>query len=129
MKDESKTWLKYAEENLQSARVLLKSELFNPCLQNAQQSIEKALKALLIEYSVAFRKTHSINELKHAVDAKGIQIELLEDECDFLDSIYLPSKYPLGSALPEFSPDRKICQKSISLAERVFREVQGKLGA
>ena len=36
MKDETKKWLEYAEENLHSANVLLDSELFNPCLQNAQ---------------------------------------------------------------------------------------------
>jgi len=34
MKDETKKWLEYADENLRSARLLLDSELFNPCLQN-----------------------------------------------------------------------------------------------
>jgi HEPN domain-containing protein len=36
MSDESHTWLRYAEENLRSARLLLEHGLLNPCLQNAQ---------------------------------------------------------------------------------------------
>ncbi len=46
MQEESKSWLTYSEENLEAARVLLESELYNPCLHNIQQSIEKALKSL-----------------------------------------------------------------------------------
>ena len=64
MKDETRIWLKYAEENLASAKVLQESELFNPCLQNVQQSVEKALKALFIENNLKFKKTHNISELK-----------------------------------------------------------------
>jgi len=46
MKDETKTWLDYADENLRSAKLLSDSELFNPCLQNVQQAVEKALKTV-----------------------------------------------------------------------------------
>ena len=49
MKDEAEIWFKYSKENFESAKILLKSSLFNPCLQNVQQSIEKALKAVLVE--------------------------------------------------------------------------------
>ncbi|MCI5197776.1 MAG: HEPN domain-containing protein, partial [Candidatus Electrothrix sp. AW5] len=48
MRDETRKWFQYAEENLASARLLLQSDLFNPCLQNVQQTVEKALKAVLI---------------------------------------------------------------------------------
>jgi hypothetical protein len=34
MKDETQIWLRYADENIQSARILLENNLFNPCLQN-----------------------------------------------------------------------------------------------
>ncbi len=43
-------------------------------------------------------------------DGIGIKIDLTEDECDFLNSIYLPSKYPIGSALPDYDPGIEICQ-------------------
>ena len=51
MKDETRSWMTFAEENLESAKILLESKLFNPCLQNTQQCVEKALKAILIERS------------------------------------------------------------------------------
>jgi HEPN domain-containing protein len=44
MKDETKIWLDFAEENLSSATILLTNNLFSPCLQNCQHTIEKFLK-------------------------------------------------------------------------------------
>jgi len=125
MQEETRSWLTYSEENLEAAKVLFESELHNPCLQNIQQSIEKALKSLLIENAFPFKKTHNIMELKTTLDKNGISVELTEDECDFLDSIYLPSIYPIGSALPFFYPDKEICKSSILLAERILKEVKG----
>ncbi len=127
MKNETKIWLTYSEENLASAKVLMESKLFNPCLQNIQQSVEKALKALLIENSVKFRKTHSIWELKNVLSENGISIELDDEECDFLDSIYLPSKYPVISVLPHFEANYEVCEKGISIAENVFASVTEKM--
>lgn len=123
MQEETKSWLTYSKENLEAAKILLDSELYNPCLHNVQQSIEKALKSLVIEKSIPFKKTHNILDLKTLLEKNGVSIELTEDECDFIDSIYLPTKYPIGSALPFFSPDKVICKNSILLAERVIKEV------
>jgi HEPN domain-containing protein len=124
MKDDTTMWLNYADQNIESARVLFDSRLFNPCLQNVQQAVEKALKALLVESSIKFRKTHSINELTIILSENGIDIELGEDERDLLDSIYLPSKYPLGGVIPEFEPDSKICQQCLGIAENVMKSVR-----
>jgi HEPN domain-containing protein len=38
MKNETRAWLDYADENLKSAEVLLRNGLFNACLQNIQQA-------------------------------------------------------------------------------------------
>jgi HEPN domain-containing protein len=124
LQEETKQWLVYAEENLEAAKVLLESELYNPCLHNIQQSIEKSLKSLFVEKVIPFKKTHNIMELKIVLAQNGIGLDLTEDECDFLDSIYLPTKYPIGSALPLFYPDKEICKNSILIAERVLKEVK-----
>ena len=124
MKDETETWLKYANENLRSAKLLLDSSLFNPCLQNVQQAVEKWLKALIVESSLKLKKTHSINELRNTLVAGGIDIDITEDECDLLDSIYLPSKYPLGGVLPDFEPDLEICTRCMAIAERINAMVE-----
>lgn len=119
MKDETKKWLEYADENLRSARLLLDSELFNPCLQNVQQAVEKMLKALLVESAKKIKKTHSINELVSILAENGLNVDITEDECDLLDSIYLPSKYPLGGILPDFEPDVQTCRQCIAVADRI----------
>lgn len=124
MKDETKIWLDYSKENLESAKILLESKLFNPCLQNVQQCVEKALKILLIENSIKLKKTHSISELKNILLEKGFEIEITDEECEFLDSIYLPSKYPISSVLPYYEPNLEICNNGISIAEKVFKFVQ-----
>jgi len=64
MKDETRIWIEYAEENFKSAKILLKSKLFNPCMQNIQQSIEKSLKSVLVENSIGLKRAHSISDLK-----------------------------------------------------------------
>lgn len=128
MKDETGKWLRYAEENLQSARLLLEHSLFNPCLQNAQQAVEKLLKALLIESSIPLQRIHSINMLVRILAEKGITTGVTEAECDLLDAIYVPSKYPLGSALPDFEPDAAICHQCLETAERVSELVRQHLG-
>ncbi|MBI1870552.1 MAG: HEPN domain-containing protein [Chlamydiae bacterium] len=76
---------KYAEENLEAAKILLKSHLYNPCLQNLQQSSEKYLKALCIELSMGLKKTHNIHELIMLLRKAGKEIVVSEDECDLLD--------------------------------------------
>jgi HEPN domain-containing protein len=128
MKDETGQWLRYAEENLQSARLLLEHSLLNPCLQNAQQAVEKLLKALLIESSIPLQRIHSINTLVGILAERGITTGLTEAECDLLDAIYVPSKYPLGSALPDFEPDAATCYQCLEIAARVSKLVRQHLG-
>lgn len=123
MKDETSRWLKYAKENLDSAKLLIDNNLYNPCLQNIQQSIEKSLKAILIEKNQRLKKTHSIYELKNIINSIGIQIDISDEDCDFFDSIYLPSKYPVLSVIPDFVPDYEICENAIKIGENIFNSV------
>jgi len=126
MREETKPWIKFAEENVDAANVLLESSLFNPCLQNIQQSVEKAMKALIIERAIGLKKTHSISELNTLLIENNLDINITEDECDLLDSIYLPTKYPVGSVLPDFEPDNQICATAIDIAKRVLEDVKAK---
>ncbi len=55
-----------------------------------------------------------------------IKIEITKEDCEFLDSIYLPSKYPISSVLPYYEPYMNICDKGITIAKKVFEFVQKK---
>lgn len=125
MKDETKLWLKYADENFQSSKILLESFLFNPSLQNTQQAIEKYLKAYCIENGIKLQKTHNISSLIEILKNNKTYIDISDDEIDLIDSIYLTSKYPLGSALPDFEPDEKICLKCIDIAFKIKKDIEG----
>jgi HEPN domain-containing protein len=124
MKNESLAWIRYADENLQSAHILLECRLYNPCLQNVQQCIEKYLKAVLLEKQHVLRKTHTISELVRMLVESGVDIELNDEDCDMLDAVYLPSKYPLGGVLPSFEPDEILCKQCVALAEHVAKKTK-----
>ena len=123
MKKETDLWVKYANENFKSAIVLLDSHLYNPSLQNAQQSIEKNLKALMIQNGLKFQKTHSISIIAAHLREHGISVNISDDEIDLIDSIYLSSKYPLGSVLPDFDPNEEICRVCIGIAKNIQSDI------
>ncbi len=123
MNDESRIWWQYAEENKKSAEVLLTQSLFNPCIQNAQQAVEKYLKTVLVAKGLPLRRTHSIQELTRLLNVVGIAIPLSPEDIDLLDAVYLPSKYPLGSAMPNFNADDSICRKCLGFMEDVRNAV------
>jgi HEPN domain-containing protein len=88
----------------------------------------KALKAVFLEKAIKLKKTHDVLELKNILLEHGIAIDLSEDDCDFLNSIYLPSKYPLGGILPDYEPDEDTCQEAIKVAESTLISVQQFIG-
>lgn len=125
MKDNVEQWIIFAEENLNCARLVANNGYYNPSLQNAQQATEKALKALILHIGLEFRKTHSIQELKNIATNKSAGLGLLTDEeCELLDSIYLPSKYPLVSVLPDSEPNLDVCNKCIAIADNVIQQIK-----
>ena len=119
MKDETHTWISYADENLDVAELAFDHGHLNACLQNAQQAVEKYLKAVIVERDLEFRRTHSIRELLGLLAAQDIALSVSEDEMDLMDSIYVPSKYPVYSALPHALPDPAICRDALSIARKV----------
>jgi HEPN domain-containing protein len=129
MKNETKIWLDYAEENLKSAEILMDNSLYNSCLQNIQQGIEKLLKSIIVERSGTLIKTHSISKLKQTLEDIAVGIDISDDECDLIDTIYLPSKYPIGSVIPDYDPNMDICRQCMEIARRVEKYVKRSLTA
>lgn len=119
MKDETHSWLSYADENLDVAELAFDHGHLNACLQNAQQGVEKYLKAIIVERNLEFRRTHNIRELTGLLAAQNIDLSVTEDEMDLMDSIYVPSKYPIYSALPHALPDTAVCHDALNIAHKV----------
>jgi len=128
MNDEAKEWLAYAEETLRVATLALESRLLNSCIHNAQQATEKALKTLCFTRGLPLKKTHSIRELRDDLAKAGHAVGLSDDECDLLDSVYLPSKYPVASVLPRFYPDERIARQCLAIAQEVLASARRAVG-
>lgn len=90
MEDETRRWLDKAEEDLENAQVLLDAERWGGASFYAQQTAEKALKALLIETEGKFPKTHDLVKLARACDAP----EEIEAACADLSPAYMSQRYP-----------------------------------
>ncbi len=69
-------WIKRAKSNLERAKAgqVSKDILFEDLCFDCQQSVEKALKALLMSQDVDFPLTHSIGRLLELVESIGIEI-------------------------------------------------------
>jgi len=127
MSGEHRLWFVYADENLAVARLALEGGYYNACLQNVQQAVEKYLKAALLAGGATFQKTHSIETLDRQLKSTGFDAGLSEEDCELLDTIYVPSKYPLGSVLPDFDPDEEIGKLCVEMAERVRHAMQSSI--
>lgn len=119
MRDETRVWLTYADENFEIAKLALAHGYVNSCLHNVQQSIEKALKAVVVEHGLEFRRTHSVRELTKLLANAGFFVNVSDEECDLIDSIFVPSKYPAYGVLPDSPPDQGICERCIEISTRI----------
>jgi HEPN domain-containing protein len=118
MNDDAAIWLRYAEDNLQAADMLLAAGLLNPALQNVQQAVEKGLKSLHLSHGMGVRRTHSIRELTRLLREQEKSAPLTDDDCDLFDSIYIGSKYPGDSSFAGFPADAAVAVRCIGLASQ-----------
>ncbi|WP_292489827.1 HEPN domain-containing protein [Methanoculleus sp. 10] len=86
---EAERWLRQGERDLVSARNSCRSGDFEWACIQAQQSAEKALKALL--YARGFRRilTHSVSELIREAGVSEPSFLALKNEAKVLDSAYI----------------------------------------
>ncbi len=124
MNAEAAAWLAYAKENLPVAEWCLQAGHLNPCLQNAQQTIEKALKAVRCHLQLTEKRTHSIDVLWRELLDSGIDMGLSQEDCELLDSIYVESKYPTPSVIPHGPPDSELCTRCLGLARIVLKRAE-----
>jgi len=89
-------WMQHARSDFQLGRVALRARDILPegaCF-HAQQSAEKALKALLLHRDIPFPRTHSIEVLLDLLKARGISIPNGVDEAFVLSEYAIQTRYP-----------------------------------
>ncbi len=116
-------WLKQAQDNLEFARLGLREGFFAQVCFFAQQSAEKAVKAIghllgertVLGHSVAVLVDRNAERVPNLVD--------LRDEAGILDQYYIPTRYPNGlpGGFPFMAFSEDQAANAIAAAEHFLR--------
>jgi len=119
---EARRWLETAEEDLEAARILLREGKYSHACFLAQQSGEKAVKALWY-FLGEDPWGHSIHKLILDLPEGIAQKEMakIQDDAAALDRFYIPTRYPNG--LPDLTPGRYYFQKDAEFAIRIAESI------
>ena len=124
MRPQTKRWLEYAQDDLDTAKVTYDGERWGATSLHAQQAAEKALKALWFEKEGAEPpRTHDLVRL--AQDA-GYPDDRYA-ELDEMTQSYIVSRYPDAIDARGAKIDRDMAEEHRALAEGVVRWVREQL--
>ena len=91
---EARRWLRFAEEDLETAEMVIKQRLpAREACWLAQQAAEKALKAALVYEQVDFPKTHDLDALRMLVP-DGWTVRELDADLSMLSAWAVEGRYP-----------------------------------
>lgn len=121
MLPETKIWLDKAKSDFELAIFLKNNLKFEASCFYSQQTIEKSLKALLIEDKSKLFRTHILSELGNISRLDNKTILKLKD----LEPIYIKTRYPNYSK-QKFDTD-EIALNSLKFAEEILSIVKKKI--
>ena len=118
-------WLRYAVSDLNLARVVPPpGVLLEGLCFHAQQAVEKALKAILVSYSVPFPRTHSIRMLIDLL-VQYLSVPEAVQEAAILTDYAVMTRYP-GDIEPvsddEYQQSIRLADTVVSWAKRIIRK-------
>ena len=127
MKPLPRRWLLQAEADLSAARDSGRSGHYEWACFQAQQSAEKAVKALLFTRGRTAVITHSIADLIEESKTFVPELVALTDEAKYLDTFYLATRYPnalAGERPPSQYYGQGDAQRCLSSAESILSAVK-----
>ena len=121
MKKQAKDWILLADKDLCASELLVKVDhpLTNIIAFHCQQTIEKYLKAFLIEKNIPLIKTHDLIKLNGLImEIKNLGID--EKKLILINEVYVEARYPgeLG-LIPEGLPTYEQAIEFIEFAKEV----------
>jgi len=121
-------WMRQAKRDLQQAGILLEGEGYEWCCFAAQQSAEKAVKALF-QKMAADAWGHSVTMLLSNLPESVKPTEQLIDKAKQLDKHYIASRYP--NSYPAGAPfqyyTKAEAEKAIQYADEIISFCEGKI--
>lgn len=124
MQPQTKRWLEYAQEDLDTAEVTYSGERWSATSLHAQQAAEKALKGLLFERAgTEPPRTHDLVRLAQDTGYPDDRHAKLDE----LTQSYILSRYPDATDARGAEIDKETAGAHRALAEGVIRWVRGQL--
>ncbi len=121
-------WMRQAKRDLQQAGILLESDGYEWCCFVAQQSAEKAVKAVFQKLG-ANAWGHSVNLLLSNLPESVRPAVELVDKAKELDKHYIASRYP--NSYPSGAPfqyyTRLEAERSIQYAKEIISFCEGRI--
>jgi HEPN domain-containing protein len=126
-------WLRHARSNLSRCRGdrRLPDVLFEDLCLDAQQAVEKALKAVLVSGGRRFPKTLDLAELLHLVGAMGLELPAGVLEAKRLTPYAVAGRYPGVSedaSLQDYEEALRTAETVFAWAERLVAKPPHKAG-
>lgn len=123
MRKATGSWIKEAKDELDSAIILCEHGKYRGACYHSQQSVEKGLKALILEKGRKPERIHDIVELLNEVIKQGWSVSLTMDDAILLNSIY-KGRYPTEEGLlPHGEPSREDTEQAISAAKKFIEKL------
>lgn len=127
-KAEARKWFQQADSDLEAVRWNIEGKFYDTACFLAQQSGEKAVKALLFYLGSKKRAllSHSLYEMLKDAAKHQQTFSPLFEEARELDLHYIPSRYPNGlpSGFPHEFYEKKIALKALADVEKIFTSVK-----
>jgi len=129
MKKQAEDWIFFADRDLKTAEMLIKDDdpFTNIIAFHCQQTVEKYLKAFLIEKDVPILKIHDLIKLNDMVKKiKNFGID--EAKLMILKQVYSDSRYPgdLG-LMPNGMPSNEQAKEFINYANEIKAKINNEL--
>ncbi|OGL65420.1 hypothetical protein A3B21_01775 [Candidatus Uhrbacteria bacterium RIFCSPLOWO2_01_FULL_47_24] len=132
MKDITKKWVEFARADLDAAEVQMqygakRGSAYQVVVFHCHQSIEKILKAHLVEQDLEVKKIHDLTALRTAT-----KLEIPEKFVQFIDELqphYLIPRYPDLPFAPKFSftYNRKNAEDILNKTKELFIWIENAL--
>ena len=119
--DDPREWMNRARSNLAMAKLETEGIYLEDLCFNAQQAVEKAIKALLMKLDVEFPYVHDIAQLVTLLERPVQEIPGFVREAEQLTQFAVFSRYP-GLAPPI---KRQEYDEAVATAEQVVRWIEG----
>jgi len=122
-------WLKYAQDDLNSASVLLREGIYNMVCFHSQQAVEKVLKSIIAHYRMEIPRTHNLIRLQGICEnLSGEKLEIDDGKLMFLNDVYIDSRYPADfGLLPGGQSTETDARKAYVSADTIFKYLRSLL--